>query len=72
TALVPNASATPPPTDFTYLSAGTYTLDLATSSAATVIRATTDVTLGAGDIRTVIFGDAATLPGARFLVLNDR
>lgn len=72
TALIPNASATTPPTDFNYLSAGTYTVDLATSSAATVIRATTDVTLGAGDIRTVIVGDAATLPGARFLVLNDR
>lgn len=72
TALISNASATAAPTDFTYLSAGTYTVDLATSAAATTIRATANVTLGAGDIRTVIVGDAATLPGARFLVLSDR
>lgn len=72
TATIANASVTAAPTDWFYLGAGTYTVDLATSAAATTIRATANLTLTAGDIRTVIVGDAAALPGARFIVLNDR
>jgi hypothetical protein len=71
-ATISNASVTTAPTDWFYLSAGAYTVDIATSVAATTIRGTANVTLGAGDIRTVIVGDAATLPGVRFIVLNDR
>jgi hypothetical protein len=72
TATIASASATTAPTDWFYLSAGTYTVDIATTVAATTIRGTANVTLAAGDIRTVIVGDAATLPGARFIVINDR
>lgn len=72
TATISSASATTAPTDWFYLSAGTYTVDIATTVAATTLRGTANVTLAAGDIRTVVVGDAATLPGVRFLVLNDR
>jgi hypothetical protein len=47
-------------------------VDIGSSAVPAAVRGTANLTLAAGDIQTVVVGDAATLPGVRFIVLNDR
>jgi uncharacterized cupin superfamily protein len=72
TATVASVGVTAAPTDWFFLSAGTYTVDIGSSAVPAVVRGTANLTLAAGDITTVVVGDAATLPGVRFVVLNDK